>query len=329
METDDKPPSPLTVGVIGPGAIADERLVPALKRVPGAELWSVCSRSPERALNFATRHGARSPSPAYSDLAAFLADPALQVVLITSTDLMHAPHALAALQAGKHVMVEKPMATSTAEAEQMLAAARAANKKLAVGYHLRFHAGHRLVADLLKRGRIGTPRHMHVRWTMTAPPADWRAAAETGKWWSLGAVGTHALDLVRWLMTPTGGKIVSVQSVLGHNVYGGPHDETAVVSLGLESGATAQVVSSVVFRAPRVVEIFGSAGSIVCLETLGPRGAGSITVCGEQLPFAVEDPYEKELESFLQSIRHGGRVEVDGQDGLDNVTLLERAVAGA
>jgi len=322
------PARPIRVGVIGPGSIAGERLVPALSRLPGAQFWSVLSRSEERAQAFAAAHKAGSPRPAQTDLAAFLADPLLDAVIVASPDRLHASQALAAARAGKHIFVEKPMATSSQDAQAVVAACREAGIRLAVGYHLRFHAGHRLVQAALQEGTIGQLHHMQVCWTMKAPPGDWRASAETGRWWSLGALGTHALDLVRWMMMPACGQIVQAQSVLSNGVYGGPHDETALVSLRFASGATAQVVTSVVFRAPRLVEIFGSQGSVSCLDTLGPRGAGQIMVAGQPLSFTVQDPYEAELANFLSSIANQAHLEVDGLEGMENIVLLERATEG-
>jgi predicted dehydrogenase len=122
-------------------------------------------------------------------------------------------------------------------------------------------------------------------------------------------------------MRPDCGEIVELKSVLANSEFSGPHDESAVVSMRLQSGATAQVVSSVLFRAPRVVEIFGSEGSLSCTGTLGPRGEGEILVNGERLPFAAVDPYERELSNFIDSIGGGAELIVDGVEGAANVAL--------
>ena len=328
MSLEIQPPAPIRFGVIGPGQIAGERLVPALKAVPGATFWSVLGRDASRTGEFAAKHEASAPNAVHTALDVFLSDPALDAVIIATPDRQHASQAIAAAKAGKHVFVEKPMATSAEESRQILAAVQAAKVKLAAGYHLRFHAGHRAAKELLLSGKIGKPRHMRVCWTMKADSSDWRAASQTGRWWSLGATGTHALDLVRWFLSPQCGEIVDVKSVIDTSQFGGSHDETAAVSLRLASGATAQVVSSVVFRAPRVVEIFGENGSIVCNGTLGPRGSGEILVNDEKLEYTAVDPYRSELENFVSSIRDGTAPESDGVEGAANVALLELATNG-
>src|SRR6185436_5427085 len=130
----------LRIGILGPGLIADQKLAPALRRVPGACLWSVLSRDRARAAAFAARHGATAPAPAFTEIEAFLADPGLDAVIIASPDRLHAREATLAAAAGKHVFVEKPMATSVDEARAMVNACAAAGVRLGVAYHLRFHA---------------------------------------------------------------------------------------------------------------------------------------------------------------------------------------------
>lgn len=321
---DASPVRVLKVGLIGPGSIADQRLVPALSRMGGAVFWSVCGRDHERTLAFATRHGAQSSAPAHTDIDSFLADKDLDAVIIASPDKLHAPQALKAIATGKHVFIEKPMATSSQEANAILQAAAAACVKVAVGYHLRFHQGHKALAELIAAGRIGKIRHVNISWTLIADANDWRAQESTGRWWSLGALGTHALDLVRWLIVPSCGSVKEAHAVTSNGVFKGPHDETALVSLVLENGATAHVLSSVVFRAPRVVEIFGTDGSIRCTDTLGPRGTGQIIVNGEELPFTPADPYHAELTDFINAVKNGTTPCVDGREGFENIALLER-----
>jgi predicted dehydrogenase len=312
--------------VIGPGNIADKRLAPALRSLPGAELWSVLSRDAARAREFATRHGASSPNPAHTDLATLLADPALDAVIIASPDRLHAEQTLMAARAGKHVFVEKPMAADVADARAMVQACRDADVRLGVAYHLRWHSGHRRLAGQVHNGALGELRHMRVQWTYRAEDAaNWRASSEVGRWWSLAGVGTHAIDLVRWMMQPTCGEVVEVSSLCTRAVFKGPHDETAVVAMRLASGATAEVVTSVLFDSTSMVEIYGKSASAACEGTLGPHGKGRIRIRGAELPFTPEDPYAGELADFVAAIREGRAPEVDGNEGLRNVELLTEA----
>ena len=311
------------IGVIGPGSIADVHLAPALARTPGALLWSVLSRDAGRAAAFAERHGARAPQPAHNDLDAFLADPDLDAVLIASPDRLHAPQAIAAARAGKHILVEKPMATSTEEAEAMVAAARGAGVVLAVAYHLRWHAGHRALAAKVHAGELGEPLHVRAGWSWPAKnDANWRAHGEVGRWWPLAGVGTHCVDLARWLLR-TCGEVVEVRGLTSRPRFRGSHEETALVGLRFESGATAELLCSVLFASPRRVELYTANATAICDETLGPHGAGAITIDGQPLAFERVDPYEGEVADFVRAIRIGEPPEVDGAEGARNVAILE------
>ena len=319
-------PKPLKLAIIGTGNAADLLLAPALKSVPFAELHSVVSRDLERAEHFALIHGATAEKPAFDDVDACVADPELDAVIITTPDATHAAIAIAAARAKKHVFCEKPLATSLVDARAMIDACKRARVKLAVGYHLRFHAGHRMVAEHLAVGAIGKLWHMRVQWTYGAKSnGNWRADRNLSRWWSLAGVGTHGIDMVRWWMTPTCGDVTQVRAMLGKHRYGGPNDESAIVLLRFESGATAEVVSSVLFESPRRVELYGEDGFVQCEGTLGPYGEGTIRMRGEALRWELMGPYEAELASFVRAVRENREPEVSGEDALRNVEIMLHA----
>jgi len=314
---------PINVAIIGSGNIADDQLAPALKQVKGAQLFSVLSRDKNKALAFAQRHDVVSPQPVYTDLDALVANPEVDAVIIATPDRLHAQQTIIAAKAGKHVLTEKPMATDLESATTMVAACREANVKLGVAYHLRWHAAHRRIFDALQSGEIGTLRHMRVQYTWLALDANnWRAATKVGKWWSLAGTGTHCLDLIRWLMVPTCGEIESLKSIISKKVYDGPHDETAVVTMQFESGATAEFCSSVLIDAPSRIEIYGSSGYAVCDGTLGRHGKGASSTHKGTLQYTPVNPYAAEIQDFVDAIRLQRSPEVDGDEGLRNVELL-------
>jgi 1,5-anhydro-D-fructose reductase (1,5-anhydro-D-mannitol-forming) len=315
----------LNLALLGTGRIAETQLAPALAATAGVQLWSVLSRSPERASDFATRHGAASPTPGYTSLDELVKDTGLHGVIVATPDRLHAQQAITASRAGKHVFIEKPMATSAEEGASIVAECEAAAVVLGVAYHLRWHGGHRLVADAVRAGELGELRHMRVQWSLLAPDAgNWRASPEVGRWWSLAGVGTHCLDLIRWFMKPSCGEVEAVSSVISRSVWRGPHDETAVAVLRFESGATAEFCSSVQFAAPSRVEVYGSAGYAVCEGTLGAHGLGTVRDQNGERRFTPVNPFEGELLDFAAAVGEGRPPEVDGGEGLRNVELLVR-----
>ncbi len=319
---------PIRYAMVGTGTAAELLLTPALKADPGAALWSVVSRTIDRAEQFAAEHGAQAPAPAYERLADCLADPDLDAVIIATPDALHAEQAVAAARAGKHVFCEKPLATSSAAARAVVDVCMMHGVCLGVGYHHRFHAGHRAVAQALGAGAIGRLHHMRVQWSYRAKNAsNWRAKRELAAFWALAGVGTHALDLVRWWMMPTCGEVSQVRSMISRAAWGGPNDETALLLLRFESGATAEIMASVLFDSPRRVDLYGSEGSVHCEGTLGPYGEGTIHVAGEEVRWELAGPYEGELRDFTEAIRGFHPPEVSGDEAVRNIEILEHAVS--
>ena len=317
----------LKIGMIATGKIADVSLAPALVDVDDTQLWSVYSRELARAAAFAERHGAAAPNPAHEDLSDLLADPALDAIIIASPDKLHAEQAIAAARAGKHVLVEKPMATDMASGRAMVEACRTAGVKLGIAYHMRWHMGHRRLFEAAQRGDFGTLRHMRALWSSPRPDADnWRAATEVGRWWSLAAVGTHGLDQIRWFMGPQCGEIEALEGVLSNAGFGTPRDETAVLAMRFENGATAELCASVLFKAPKRMEIYGSTGYAICENTFGPDGDGAIRTGDGAFDYSARNPYVGEIQDFVDAIRNDRDPEVNGEEGLRNVELLLRAV---
>ena len=319
---------PLRIAMLATGGIAENALAPAIARTTGAELWSVLSRDAARARDFAVRHGAASPEPAHDDLDSLLADPELDAVLIASPDGLHAEQCIAAARAGKHVLCEKPMATTAADAERMTAACREAGVRLGIAYHMRWHRGHRDLAGAAHAGRFGVLRHMRVQWSMRAPDdSNWRARSDIARWWGLSAVGTHCLDQVRWYMLPTCGEVTRLVPAITRSVFRGPHDETALLALEFESGATAEICTSVLFDAPKRMEVYGSEGYALFEDTLGRYGKGRIVTQDGEHAFDAVDPYTGEIEDFAAAAREDRDPEVNGEEGARNVALLEEAIA--
>jgi len=316
----------LKFAMLGTGRIAEMKLLPALQKADGAELWSVLSRDGDRAGAVAKQFGAKSSKPAHSDLDTLLSDPELDAVVIATPDKLHAPQAIAAAKAGKHVFCEKPMTTSVEDADAMVKACADAGVQLGVAFHLRWHAGLRPLHERVQAGALGTLRHMRVQWSFQAPDAaNWRAQTDVGKWWGLAGVGTHCLDQLLWFLEPTCGEVVEVQSLIARDVYKGPNDETAMIALRFKSGATADLTSSVLFQAPTQWELYGSEGFARGEDVLAISGGGKLWTHEGEIDYTPIDPYQAELEDFASAIRDNRPPEADGAMGARNTAILVQA----
>ena len=314
------------IGVIGTGRIADSKLVPALKEVSGARFWSVLSRSKERAASFAQQHGAKAKCNAFDSLASFLADPSLDAVIIATPDGLHAQHAIASARAGKHILLEKPMATTLADAQEICDTCARERVKLAIAYHMRWHDGHQKIANMLHNGDFGTPYYARAMWTWKAEDnSNWRAHNEHGRWWGLAGVGTHCVDFLRWMLLPLSGEITGVTSLIDKSTYGGPHDETASLSLQFGDSVIADVMTSVKFSAPSRFELCCADATVTGVGTLATNGGGVISINNEPLEFEELNPYAGEIQNFVDAIAGNTRVAVSGAEGLKNIEILLQA----
>jgi len=317
----------MNIAILGPGGIADDAHAPAVNMHPDAKLWSVLSRSRDRAEQFARNHDLASPSPTYTDLDELLHDPDLDAVIVATPDRLHSEQVLKAAKAGKHILLEKPMATSVSECDAMMEACHANNVTLAMAYHLRWHAGHRQVREQVVGGAFGQLRHVRVHWTFqVADDSNWRSSPQTGRWWALAANGTHCLDFIRWIMCPSEGEVVDVRCMINRAKFGSPHDETAIVLLSFESGSTAEFCVSVQFESASRIEIYGDDSHVRMEGTMGRHGAGSIFHGVNPVSFEIQNPFLGELNNFIEAVREGRPAEVDGIEGRRNVEILTRAI---
>ena len=189
-------------GILGCGDIADKRGAPAIAAQAQSRLIAVCSRSAARAVSFARAHGA---ARAYSQREALLADPDVVAVYVATEHYRHRDDAVAAAEAGKHVLVEKPMARSVAECRDMIAAAEANGVQLQVAYYRRYYPKIRRMKELLAAGAIGAPVTASIHLAHRLAPAriapeNWRLRAELSGGGALLDTGSHRLDLLCYLL---------------------------------------------------------------------------------------------------------------------------------
>lgn len=175
--------------VIGIGDITRKRVIPAIQAEPRSNLYAVLTRTPHKADAYP---GVR----AYAELADALANPAVDAVYVASPVMLHAEHAIASLQAGKHVLCEKPVAMNFAEAEQMESAQRMCGRLLGVAYFRRLFPKLVRAKELITEGAIGKPvfvEAVYHSWLESDERAWLRDPAVAGGG-PLYDVGSHRID---------------------------------------------------------------------------------------------------------------------------------------
>jgi predicted dehydrogenase len=263
----------IKVGVIG-ASFARAAYLPALKTIEDVELVAVASARLDSARSAAEAFGAPN---AYDDWRAMLDKHALDFVAIATPTVYHAPMTLAALNAGAHVLCEKPTAMNADEARQMLDRAEALGRVHAIGHELRFNPNRRKIRQLIADGAIGDVRHVNIvnissTWgdPVTRPANDWWSLAEMGGG-RLGANGSHQIDLLRYWLGEIGAVSGQVATVVPNRVdkttgepWTATADDQVSFTLEMESGALVTVFLSGVARhnMGNHSHIFGSEGTI-------------------------------------------------------------------
>ncbi|MCW2833387.1 MAG: Gfo/Idh/MocA family oxidoreductase [Nocardioides sp.] len=252
-------------------------------RVPGIRQEVLVGRDPAQVAAAATRYGW---SRTATDWRAVIEDDAVDIVDICVPGHLHAEIAIAALGAGKHVLVEKPLANTIAEAEAMVAAAEDASRhgvRAMVGFNYRRVPALAMARDLIAAGRLGTVRQLRVSYLQdwlvdAAAPMTWRMRKEAAGSGALGDLGSHAVDQVRYLL---GADVASASGLLETFVgertgTDGPEavtvDDAAWATLRTTTGAVASIEVSRMATGQKnalAIEVYGSLGSLrFSLESL-------------------------------------------------------------
>ncbi|MFD1068093.1 Gfo/Idh/MocA family protein [Oceanobacillus locisalsi] len=191
----------LKIAIIGCGGIANGKHFPSLSKLEQVEMTAFCDIVIERAEKAAKEYGTKD-AKTYVDFKALLQDTSIDVVHVCTPNNAHMEITVAALESGKHVMCEKPMAKSTEEAKKMVEAAERTGKKLTIGYNNRFRPDSQHLHKLCERGDLGEIYYAKAHAIRRRAVPTWGVFLDEEKQGGgpLIDIGTHALDLTLWMM---------------------------------------------------------------------------------------------------------------------------------
>jgi xylose dehydrogenase (NAD/NADP) len=243
-------------GVLGSATIARVCVIPAIQKAANGRLVALASRSPDTAGHLAAEFMIPRAYNSYDEL---LADPEIDAVYIPLPNHLHLPWTLKALQAGKHVLCEKPLALNAVEARQMAEAATQAGRLLMEAIMYRFHPRSQAIKALVSSGTLGEPRLLHAAFTFTLAddgPHNSRLWPEMGGG-ALLDVGCYGVSVARWLFDkePTQ---VQAQSFYGPTDV----DLTTVGMLQFEGGGFATIEASFRSALQQTFSLVGSQGAV-------------------------------------------------------------------
>lgn len=318
-------------GLVGCGDIARRRVAPALRDLGSCELVAISRADAARAESFAAEFGAKRW---HADWRKLVRDPEVEAVYVATPVHMHAEQAVAAAEAGKHVLCEKPLALNEAECERMNTAAEANGVRLGVAYYRRFYPAVERVREILESGEIGVPVIAQVNAFERFDPAPehprrWLLDKRRSGGGPMFDFGCHRIELLLSLF----GTVSRVSSVGGNVLFRREVEDTMCALLQFEGGTQAVLSVTHAAREPQdTLEIFGSEGSVradVLNEgTLRIRSGG-----GER--FEAHKPHanlhQPLVEDFTQAVIEGRPPRIDGRFGqtVSGVLELIYNVAGA
>jgi predicted dehydrogenase len=248
-------------GLIGCGDIAQKRVAPALRDLAAGKLIAVNRAQSELAAAFAKQFGAKRW---YLDWKKLLLDEEIDAVYIATPVHLHAEQAIAAAEAGKHVLCEKPMAMNVRECDQMIAACRSNKVKLGVAYYRHFYPVVERIKTIIKSGEIGTPVLLEINAfeqfnPETGHPRSWLLQKDLSGGGPMFDFGCHRIEVFMNICGP----VTEVKAMTANVVFDREVEDTATALLRFERGACGILsVSHAAAEAKDSLYIFGSAGSI-------------------------------------------------------------------
>ena len=340
----------IRTAIIGCGKVSDVH-AEALKNTPEAQFVAVYSRSPEKAKQYGEKYGVRG----FCDIREMIASAGVEAVIECTPHPAHRDAAVVAAEAGAHVLVEKPLASTLQDCDEMLAAAKQAKVKIGVVCQRRFYSPVQRVRRAIDEGKIGKPALGTVLMLGWRDQKYYESDPWRGQWKAEGGgvlvnQAPHQLDLLQWLMGPID-ELFGVWSNFNHPYI--EVEDSAVAVIRFRSGALGNIVVSN-SQQPGLygkVHVHGQNGASVCVQTDGGAmfiaGMSSIqeppvndlwTVPGEEALLArwqqedsdlfngLEDAmghyFQLQIGDFLRAIIDGREPLVSGEDGRRTVEIF-------
>jgi predicted dehydrogenase len=341
----------IKVGIIGCGGIAKQKHLPSLSKLADVEMVAFCDIKEERAEESSKNFGAKN-SKVYTDYKKLLEDKEIDVIHVLTPNKSHGNATVDSLEAGKHVMCEKPMAKTAADARMMLDASKKTGKKLTIGYQNRFRTDSLLLNKMCRRGDFGDLYFAKAHAIRRRAVPTWGVFMDEDQQGGgpLIDIGTHALDLTLWMMNnykpkyavgTTFNKIAKMGS--DANAWGNWDTETYSVEdaafgfVVMEDGATIFLESSWALNTLQT----GEARSTLCGTLGGADMQDGLRINGEEFgklftkvpalsadgvdffDGKAETPADLEARLWIEAIRNNTQPLVKPEEALVVTEILE------
>ncbi len=265
--------------IIGAGAIAEKCVAGAMIKAPSSSLDMVMRRDLVKVQDFARRWNV---SRSTTDLDEVLGNDSIDAVYIATPIYLHKEQTIRAAQAGKHVLVEKPMALTAKDCQEMIDACNKNGVKLGVAFYQRFNARHQKMRDWIATGKIGQVIGARIQFGQYYPENEsaWRQIPEMGGGGTIMDTGSHCVDTLRALL---GAEVKEVAAFMDTLVFRYPVDDTTSFILRFDNGAHGVVTTfwstpDVEHFSLNIVDVYGTQGRVVASPINAKNSEGFLKI---------------------------------------------------
>jgi 1,5-anhydro-D-fructose reductase (1,5-anhydro-D-mannitol-forming) len=306
-------------GLIGASNIARQYMIKAINAQPDAEVIGVVSSNQERGAAFAAEQDVPRH---YDSLGALLADSDIDCVYISTTNEHHHDQTIAAAKAGKHVLCEKPLALTLADAQEMVAACRKAGVVMATNHHLRNAGLHRRMRDLIEKGAVGEILAVRVFHAVFLPEflQGWRIDSAAAGGGVVLDITVHDADTVRFVTGDNPTEVTAMTATHGMGKSG--LADTVMGVMRMKQGALVQFHDAFTIKhMPTGFEVHGTEGSLVARNCMTQNPDGELylrrgTEEREIDDFDRDDLYTRSVRNFMAAVNGTGQPSATAEDGL-------------
>ena len=310
----------INIGIIGAARVAVYAMIAPARDIPRVNVAAIAARDPVRAQAYAAEHGIAKVHASYD---ALIADPSIDLVYVATPPAFHAAIAINALEAGKHVLVEKPFSMNAVEAQRVLDAAERAGRRAFEAFHYRHHALWHRIVDVCRGGALG--RILSLDAAFHAPIA--KSAREFR--WNASIGGGALMDLgcypLQWVRVATGEEPVVERATM--RMIDGVDAATEIV-LRFPGGATANVACSMDSGAfAAFLNIIAERGSIRVLNPLAPQMGYKfdIDVDGKTRSETIEglSTFAAQLQAVAATLLDGAPFPLAANDPVKSMAVID------
>jgi predicted dehydrogenase len=313
--------------VIGIGRIAGH-FMPATLTTTNSRLTGLVSGHRDKADRVAAQYGvAQNCIYNYENFDEIAKNPAIEAVYVALPNSMHAEYTIRAAKAGKHVLCEKPMSTTVAEAESMIAACKAANVKLMIAYRCHYEPTNLKAIRLIREGALGHVQAIESSFGFNIAPGEWRYNKKLAGGGPLFDVGIYSLNACRYLTGEEPDHLSGNASVIDHDGRFDEVEENLSWAMRFPSGIVASCSTTYGANMPGYYRVYGSKGwlqvdNAFVYEGLHLRAEYSGTKIDELNPARDPSHFVAEAEHFSNCIQKGLTPQSPGEEGLRDMRLI-------